>query len=300
MIKNPKLLIFGGDSRQLEVAKIVAAKGAEVMLAGFDQVSDENIHNMKIQICDVEFSKIDALLLPVSGVDDDGKVHAAFSEDDLFLTKEIFDSTAEHCVIYTGIETPYLKQLVEITNRKLVPLFLRDDLAILNSIPTAEGVLKLAIEHTDFMLHGSQVMVLGYGRVGKTIARLFSAVGANVIVTSKDHAELARILESGLTPVHLKDLEKEVNNVEICINTIPHLILTPTVLSNMPPNALIIDVASKPGGTDFQYAEEIGLKTLWALGLPGKVAPKSAGEFLGKVVANLLEESIDEKAHLHT
>ncbi|WP_077212214.1 dipicolinate synthase subunit DpsA [Bacillus dakarensis] len=290
MIKNLKLLIFGGDSRQIEVAKMAAAKGTEVMLVGFDQASDEDIQKWKMTVSDVDFSQVDAMLLPVSGVDDDGKVHASFSDGDLFLTKEFFQSTPERCVIYTGIETPYLKQLISSTNRKLVPLFVRDDLAILNSIPTAEGVLKLAIEHTEFMLHGSKVMVLGYGRVGKTIARIFSGVGANVTVASKHHDEMARVLECGLTPIHLKELENEVRTVDICINTIPHLILTPAVLTNMSQNALIIDVASKPGGTDFQYAEKIGLKTLWALGLPGKVAPKSAGEIIGKVVVGLLEE----------
>jgi dipicolinate synthase subunit A len=60
----------------------------------------------------------------------------------------------------------------------------------------------------------------------------------------------------------------------------------------MPPHTLIIDLASKPGGTDFRYAEKRGIKALLAPGLPGIVAPKTAGQIVANVMAQLLKEDI--------
>ncbi|MBM4763538.1 dipicolinate synthase subunit DpsA [Bacillus sp. B15-48] len=292
MLTKLKLIIIGGDHRQVEIAKMIANKGGAVSMVGFEQLADEQIDQMKIGFQEVDVRKVDAILFPVGGVNDTGKVESAYSDKSMLITKELFAKTREDCVIYTGIITPSLKQLADVTNRKLVALFERDDLAIYNSIPTAEGALKLAIEHTDFTIHGSNVTVLGYGRVGKTIARVFSAVGANVRVGVRKAADMARVSEVGLKAFHLNNLEKEVSNVDICINTIPYLILSKPILVNMCSHSLIIDLASKPGGTDFQFAKEKGLKVLWALGLPGKVAPRTAGELIGHVLTDLLQEQL--------
>jgi dipicolinate synthase subunit A len=284
------LFIMGGDTRQIEVAKIVAQKGVNVHMVGFNQVADADIDSMKIAFDKIDYSQVDAFLVPVSGIGEKGEIEAHFSEESIILTEGALAKTPEHCVVYTGISTPYLDQLIEATNRKLVPLFKRNDMAILNSIPTAEGALKIAIENTDTMIHGSRISVLGYGRIGKTIARVFSAIGANVRVGARKAEDLARITEVGLTPFHLNNLDEEIIKTDICINTIPKLILTQSIISKMSKHTLILDVASKPGGTEFEYAKKAGIKTIWALGLPGKFAPKSAGEILGKVFSEVLEE----------
>jgi dipicolinate synthase subunit A len=289
MKKNFHMVIVGGDVRQIEVAKIIRDKGAKVSLVGFTKLSDDSIEKIKCGFQEIDYSQVDAILVPVSGLDHEGKVEARYSDEEISLTEKHLENTPEHCVIYTGVKTPYLTKLMETTGRKVVPMFARDDMAILNSIPTAEGTLKVAIEHTDFMIHGSKVMVLGYGRVGKTIARLFASVGAKVHVGARKEADLARIIEVGLTPFQLKDLGDEVKNMDICINTIPHMMLTPEVLDKMDHDTLIIDVASKPGGTDFEYAKEKGIKALLELGIPGKVAPKSAGAIIAKVLIDVLE-----------
>ena len=91
---------------------------------------------------------------------------------------------------------------------------------------------------------------------------------------------LARIAEMGLQPFYLSELDKEIADSDICINTIPYPILTAKTLSNVPTHALIIDLASKPGGTDFRYAEKRGIKAILAPGLPGIVAPKTAGQIV--------------------
>src|SRR5690606_34441942 len=131
---------------------------------------------------------------------------------------------------------------------------------------------------------------LGLDRDGMTVARVFAALGAKVKVGARKAEHLALVEEMGLTPFHLKDLETAVKNADIVINTIPFPVVTAKVISKMPAHTLIIDLASKPGGTDFRYAEKRGIKALLAPSLPGIVAPKTAGQILANVLAELLKD----------
>ena len=66
------------------------------------------------------------------------------------------------------------------------------------------------------------------------------------------------------------------------------------MLENMAKHTVIIDLASPPGGTDFALATEMGIKTIHALGLPGKVAPVTAGRILAAFYPALLADLIRE------
>jgi|SRR5699024_10450024 len=290
MLHDFNILIIGGDNRYVEVMKGLAQEGATVYIVGFETFT-EDVDAIHTNLKDVNFSKLDALLLPVSGTNNEGKIKLApFSKQELQLTEEKIKQTPEHCTIYTGISNDFLDTIARRTKRALVPLFARDDMAILNSIPTAEGTLALAMEKTDTMIHGSNVLVLGFGRVGITVANLFASVGAQVGVSARKAADLARIKEMGLKPIHFNEIEQEAAKHDILINTIPSLIVDKTVLSSVPTSSLIIDLASAPGGVDFKVAEEKGIKAIHALGLPGKVAPKSAGKIIADVLIKLLKE----------
>lgn len=290
MLNGYNIVIAGGDSRQLEVINALSEAGANLYLAGFDQLSFEQqkIHNLTTN--DIDFSLIDCIIVPVNGLQNDGKAEVFFSSKEVYITEEILLKTPKQCLLFSGISTPFIDQLIKATNRKLIKLFEQDELAILNSIPTAEGALMLAIQHTAITIHSARVMVLGFGRVGLTVARLFSAVGARVLVAARDRADLARIIEMGLEPVELNKQGEKTAQIDIFINTIPAPVLTSNTIEKMKKEAFIIDLASKPGGTDFRYAEEKGIKNIQALGLPGKVAPKTAGQLLAKVLIRIIIE----------
>ena len=49
-------------------------------------------------------------------------------------------------------------------------------------------------------------------------------------------------------------------------------------------DALILDLASAPYGTDFEAAKELGIKAMTAPGLPGKTAPKTAGKLIAESI----------------
>ncbi|MEG1017345.1 MAG: dipicolinate synthase, partial [Oscillospiraceae bacterium] len=74
------------------------------------------------------------------------------------------------------------------------------------------------------------------------------------------------------------------------VNTVPALLFTPDVIDAVEPGTLIVDLASKPGGVDGEYAKSSGMNYIWALSLPGKVAPKTAGQIIKETIENMLAE----------
>ncbi|WP_075980878.1 dipicolinic acid synthetase subunit A [Bacillus massilinigeriensis] len=295
MLTGMQIAVIGGDARQLEIIRKLTELDAKLSLIGFEQLDHAFTGAVKEKIDEVDFSNMGAIILPVPGTSLDGQIETIFSNEKVFLIEEVLMKTPEHCTVYSGITNTYLNTITKKANRRLVQLFSRDDVAIYNSIPTVEGTIMMAIQHTDFTIHGSNVAVLGLGRVGMSVARTFAALGANVKVGARKSEHIARITEMGLTPFQLMDLENQVKDVDICINTIPHLVVNASVISRMPSHTLIIDLASKPGGTDFRYAEKRGIKALLAPGLPGIVAPKTAGQILANVLSQLLHEDLQSR-----
>jgi dipicolinate synthase subunit A len=299
MLTDMHIAIIGGDARQLEVIRKLTELDAKLSLIGFDQLDHGFTGASKEQIDEMDFSNIDAIILPVPGTNAEGQIETVFSNETVVLTEEILNKTPEHCTIFSGISNPFLDGIVKATNRKLIQLFERDDVAIYNSIPTVEGTIMMVIQHTDITIHNSNVAVLGLGRVGMSVARTFDALGANVKVGARKTEHIARITEMGLKPFYLENLDKEVSDIDVCINTIPKQIVTAGVISRMPAHTLIVDLASKPGGTDFRYAEKRGIKALLAPGLPGIVAPKTAGQIVANVLSQLLLDQLKEREENH-
>ncbi|MEH7350394.1 dipicolinic acid synthetase subunit A [Gottfriedia acidiceleris] len=295
MLTGLHIAVIGGDARQLEVIRKLTELDAKVTLIGFEQLDSGFTSASKELIADADFEDLDAILLPVPGTNNEGVVDTIFSNEKVVLTKEILDSTPSHCTIYSGISNSYLDSIVTASNRKLVKLFERDDVAIYNSIPTVEGTIMMVIQHTEYTIHNSKVAVLGLGRTGMSVARTFHSLGAKVKVGARKSEHIARIVEMGLEAFEFKNIEEALKDVDVVINTVPVQIVTASVISRLQPHALIIDLASKPGGTDFRYAEKRGIKALLAPGLPGIVAPKTAGQIIGNVLTQLLKVDLDKR-----
>ena len=77
---------------------------------------------------------------------------------------------------------------------------------------------------------------------------------------------------------------------DIIFNTVPAPVISRQVLDELAPETLIIDLASEPGGTDFDYASKLGITVVHALGIPGKFAPRTAGEILKSTILSMLTE----------
>jgi dipicolinate synthase subunit A len=291
MLTGRKLVFIGGDARMLEVIQQVTEFDASAVLIGFDKLERQYTDTSIAELSHQALSEADAIVLPVAGMDDDGRVDTKFSDSPIYLTSEHFASIRPGTLVFSGIARPRLSALSAEHRLQLIKLMELDEVAILNSIPTAEGAIALAMQHTDITIHGAKTVVLGFGRCGQTLARTLHALGAHVKVGARQPAHLARVIEMGIEGFPPSALEYAVSDADVVFNTIPTQILTAGVLKTMPRSCVIIDIASKPGGTDFRYAERRGMTAILAPSLPGLVAPKTAGRIIASSLCRILAES---------
>ncbi|MCP3772853.1 dipicolinate synthase subunit DpsA [Paenibacillus sp. MZ04-78.2] len=290
MLTGIQIALIGGDARQLEVIQKCSELDASVVLFGFDNLQNGSSGITKAELTPEALVALDAVILPAVGTDDQGNVDSLFSSKELRLTHEHIAALPKHAIVFTGMAKPYLRELCSNEGIGLIELFDRDDVAIYNSIPTAEGAVMMAIQNTDITIHGSESMVLGFGRTGATLARTLQGMGAKVKVGVNKPEYYARAIEMGMNPFFTQELISHVSQVDLLFNTIPAMVVTAQVIANIPHRAIIIDLASKPGGTDFRYAEKRGVKAMLAPGLPGIVAPKTAGRIIADTLTRIIME----------
>jgi len=173
---------------------------------------------------------------------------------------------------------------------ELVDYFAREELTIRNAIPTAEGCIGILLAERKRTLWGSAVLVLGFGPVGQVLAVRLAALGSEVTVLARRPAQRAQAESMGLRSAELTRLPQLAPAFDTVVNTIPAMVLTAPVLAQLRPGSLTVDLASRPGGTDFAAAEHCGHRAIHALSLPAACAPETAGEFVAQTVCEMLRE----------
>lgn len=284
-----RITILGGDGRSLALAKLFHEDGQDVTMYGFDQ--EENLSGItygKTLAQSIQQAEIIVAPLPFTNTED--YLNAPFYSDAIKI-EDVFAHMDEEHILLGGHIAEKWFELADKYGITLIDYFAREELQVLNAIPTAEGVLQLAMEKMDTTIHGSHAIVLGFGRIGKTLARMLLGLGAHVHVVARQHADIAWISSYGYEPVFLQDIDANLHKVDLMINTIPKTIIGRSELEKINKNTLIIDIASSPGGIDFEEAKNLGIETLWALGLPGKVAPVSAARCIRETIYNILYDA---------
>lgn len=289
-LQGIKIAVLGGDAREIILVSELVRLGGQVRVVGLPVQQTINVTT-----CDTiteALTDVQAVILPVPGINKDGTVYSVFSSQPLELSERHLVSLPANTPIFAGFARERLKDMISRCNLQLVELLERDEVAILNSIPSAEGAVQMAMEETSITIHSSNSFVLGFGRTGATLARLLQGMGARVTVVARREEHLARAYEMGMTPCSFVELAHRIQHANIIFNTVPALVLNNCLLSKLDSETVIIDVASPPGGTDFEAAARLGIKARLAPGLPGKVAPKTAGKILAQVVPRLLVEHL--------
>src|SRR5699024_10447743 len=167
---NKNVAVIGGDARYLELITQLQRVTTSIIAVGFDTLAKGFVHATHIKFPALPVETMDVVILPITGVDSKGHVETVFSDQSIQLTKDWFQRLPSHALVITGMANAHLQQMAKDTNTSLVPLLDRNDVAIYNSIPTAEGALLMAMEHTDYTIHSSRIIVVGFGRVGDTVA----------------------------------------------------------------------------------------------------------------------------------
>ena len=173
---------------------------------------------------------------------------------------------------------------------ELVDYFAREELTIRNAIPTAEGCIGILLRESTRTLWGANILLLGFGPVGQALGVRLAALGADVTVCARRPEQRALAESLGLRGAELARLGALAPAFDRVVNTIPAPVLTEPVLTALRPGSLIVDLASKPGGTDFAAAQRLGLRAIHALSLPAVCAPETAGEAVARTVLAILRE----------
>lgn len=286
MNKKLTFAVVGGDMRQIFLAKQLYLDGYNVFSFAIDRFSfEEDIKPLSI----ADFSKIDVIILPMPIQREKGILNAPLCNISYKLDL-IINSIPAKKIVFAGGITEQIKKQAKRNEILLYDYLEREELAILNAIPTCEGAIELAMRELLITLHGAKVLVIGNGRIGSMLSDSLSSLHANVTVSARSSKDFARISSKGLNYLNTNKLVGKLNDFDLIINTVPALVLGIDELSNTNENCLIIDLASNAGGIDFDYAEKLGRRAIHALSLPGKVAPISAATAIKNTIYTILQE----------
>ena len=247
MERQKRFAVIGSDARQL-------AAGRALARAGYAVEGPE------------EIALADYILLPLP-------LDAARTP-----LAELLRAAKPGALALGGKLSAQARQIAAEAGVELVDYFAREELILCNAIPTAEGCIGILMAERMRTLWNSAILLAGFGPVGQALGVRLAALGAQVTVAARRPAQRALAESFSLRAVDLARLEQTAPAFDTVVNTIPAPVLTEAVLAALRPGSLIVDLASKPGGTDFAAARRLGHRAIHALSLPAACAPETAGE----------------------
>ena len=278
--------VIGGDLRQAKMAELLQQDGHAVHTYALER-APELPWEGETSLTGVELADCVVLPLPVSG--DGTMLNAPLSESSHPLTR-VLDALRPGQIICAGRVDESTLSMAQERGLILHDYFAREELAVANAVPTAEGAIQIAMEELPITIHGARALVIGYGRLGRLLAQRLSALGAKVSVAARRWADLAWAEAYGYGVEQTDLLEGWLCSYDLIVNTVPARVLGEKRLAELESGCLVIDLASKPGGVDMEAARQLGVRVIWALSLPGKVAPVTAGKAVLHTIYNILRE----------
>ena len=281
--------VIGGDLRSAYLAGQLAVDGYKVITSGFDSTDLPPCVTGCTNPAQA-VSLADCVILPLPVTSDGSTINAPFSRVRISFD-QVLNSLQKSQILLGGSVSDGVRAEVEGRGLKIHDYFKREELAVLNAVPTAEGAIQLAMEELPVTISGARCLITGYGRVGRVLSRLLVALGANVTLAARRFSDLAWARTQDCDTIELEHL-REAGEYDVIFNTVPVLLFDRATLKCLDRNILLIDLASRPGGVDFNAAAELQIKTIWALSLPGRVAPKSAGLIIKNTILNMMKEGL--------
>lgn len=257
MERQKRFAVIGSDARQL-------AAGRALARAGYAVEGPE------------EIALADYILLPLP-------LDAARTP-----LAELLRAARPGALALGGMLSEEAKAIAAEAGVELVDYFAREELTIRNAIPTAEGCVGILLAQRKRTLWGSAVLLLGFGPVGQAVGTRLAALGAQVTAAARRPAQRALAESFGLRSVPIDRLGQIAPAFDTVVNTVPAPVLSEAVLARLRPQSFIVDLASRPGGTDFDAARRLGHRAIHALSLPAACAPETAGEAVARTVCDMI------------
>ena len=160
---------------------------------------------------------------------------------------------------------------------KKVDLLQEEQYLAENAALTADCALRLLGEYLPVAFRDCPILIIGWGRIGKCLARILKELGAKVWVAARKPADLGMLTAFGYGTVEMGNIRQE--QYRAIINTAPAAVLPD---SGIQTTCVKIDLASQQGMA--------GENVIWARGLPGKMLPESSGKCIALGLLRHLEE----------
>ena len=278
--------LIGGDRRQAELSRLLAADGNTVHTYGLDAWDPAGAGSLD------RAAGADVVVLPLPLCRDDGVLNC---RENPMPTAELFRRLHSGQRVLAGQVRPRQHREAADCGLVLEDYFLREELTVANAAVTAEGAVQVAMERLDETLLGMECLVVGFGRIGKLLCHRLHGLGARVSATARRPADLAWIRAYGWRALESGGLDGELSRFGAVFNTVPSPVLGRALLEQLPHRCLCVDVASTQG-IDLAAAEDLGLPNVWARSLPGRLAPRTAAAVIRDAVYNILLEERSDPA----
>lgn len=279
-MKPTKFTILGGDLRSVSACNYIIEKGysANTYLLDNAPLLSNELKCEKLPLSDV-------YILGIPSSSDGISINAPLSKSSMSLA-DFFNVIPKSSIVMGGLLSSEIYTMAQNRDIKIIDYYSSEELQIKNAVPTAEGALEIAMRETALTISDTKSLIIGYGRIAKALARILKALGSDVCISSKNPSSLAWCDVSGYKSTHLSGLSGVLSCYDLIFNTVPVKIISENELKKIKNGALVIDLASRPGGVDMEKAAQLGVRVIWALGLPGKCAPVSSGRIIADTVLN--------------
>lgn len=274
-MKDNSILVFDAD-RRFEYTK------KELLKNGFRAISAKAFDR---ELLDSALSSVSAVLLPLPVSRDGVTLNYPSFEEKIPLDSIAF-SLSDGTRVLGGMfsqrsKLPFLKRGLEVFD------YYDEEIILQNAVLTARA-LMMFLEGEGISPEGKKILITGFGRTAKEIAKLFREKGFEFIVSARSEEAFRQAEKEGISFVKLDSFTGVIPYADIIINTVPALIFDKAELRLIRHGAPLIDIASAPYGADSETAESCNVRLVRALSLPGKFLPEESGKLIAQRVITLL------------
>ncbi len=278
-----KFAIIGGDKRNIYLAEQLQSLGHFITLYGFDK---HGIANERTLTETIDFADYIICATP-------------FTKDNVFLNTPL---TEEVISIHYFLDKVDCKKTIFagaiddnlIKKKNFVDILKTEGLTKATTIATVEGAIKIAIENTDISLYDSNILVIGYGKIGSYLAKTLRNLGANVTVATRSTRTIEQAIKDDFLCYSQYDIDRVLSNKNIIFNTAPFIQIDNNNLDLIHKDCIYIELASKPFGINYEHSLNTNTKVIFGLSLPGIVSPKTIGTVLSNEILKKVEVIANE------
>lgn len=280
------IAVIGGDERSYYLCAQLMAAGYAVRSYAVPHLCDTcaSLHETVLDVC--------AVALPMPALTPDGNIRTEARELSL---EPLLQSLPRGCVLFGG----KLSSVQERLSR--YPISVRDylasePLAAANAAITAEGAIALAMRHMTCTIEDARILVVGFGRIGKQLARKLVSLGARVSVSARKPADFSAAQSLGCQTDETGRYARGLYQYRCIMNTVPAPVFSQEQLDSLQPGCVFVDLASGTGALAGGVTPPDHITYLHALALPGKCAPESAARALRDEILRTLCAKNEERS----